>query len=97
MIRRPPRSTLLPYTTLVRSHASSLSPQNAHFWTDLGMAYDWAGNRNEAMRAFAQAIELSPNSPDINWKFANFCVRTGKTSEGLQALGKVLKIGRAHV
>ena len=71
-------------------HATSFSPQNAHFWTDLGMAYDWAGNRNEAMRAFAQAIELSPNSPDINWKFANFCVRTGKTSEGLQALGKVL-------
>src|SRR5207248_1715502 len=53
-------------------HATSFSPQNAHFWTDLGMAYDWAGNRNEAMRAFAQAIELSPNSPDINWKFGEF-------------------------
>src|SRR5437667_206980 len=36
-------------------HATSFSPQNAHFWTDLGMAYDWAGNRNEAMRAFAQS------------------------------------------
>ncbi len=71
-------------------HATSLGPQNAQYWADLGMAYDWAGNRNEAMRAFEQAIKFSPNSPDINWKFANFCVRTGKTSEGLQALGKVL-------
>src|SRR5256884_1770170 len=38
-------------------HATSFSPQNAHFWTDLGMAYDWAGNRNEAKRAFAQRSE----------------------------------------
>lgn len=71
-------------------HAASLSPRNAHFWADLGMAYDWAGNGNEAMRAFEQATELSPNSPDVNWKFANFCLRTARTSEGLQALGKVL-------
>ena len=71
-------------------HAASLSPRSAHFWADLGMAYDWAGNGNEAMRAFDQALELSPNSPDINWKFANFCLRTRRTSKGLQALGKVL-------
>jgi tetratricopeptide (TPR) repeat protein len=71
-------------------HAVSLSPRNAHFWADLGMAYDWAGNGNEAIRAFEQAIKLSPNSPDINWKFANFCLRAGRTSEGLQALRKVL-------
>lgn len=70
--------------------AVSLSPQNAHFWADLGTAYDWAGNRNEAMHAFEQATKLFPNSPEINWKLANFCMRTGKTSEGLQALRKVL-------
>src|SRR3712207_6962780 len=30
MIRRPPRSTLFPYTTLFRSHLSAHSPQAAH-------------------------------------------------------------------
>lgn len=70
--------------------AVSLSPQNAHFWADLGAAYDWAGNRNEAMHAFEQATKLFPNSPEINWKLANFCIRTGETSKGLQALRKVL-------
>jgi hypothetical protein len=70
--------------------AVSLSPQNARFWADLGMAYDWAGNRDEAMQAFEQATKLFPNSPDISWKLSNFCIRTGKTSEGLQALRKVL-------
>src|SRR2546425_2728335 len=30
MIRRPPRSTLFPYTTLFRSSARSLSPQRGH-------------------------------------------------------------------
>ena len=73
--------------------AVSLSPRNAYFWADLGMGYDWAGDGNEAMRAFEQATTRFPNSPEINWKLANFCIRTGKTSEGLQALRKVLAGG----
>jgi hypothetical protein len=70
--------------------ATSLSPENAHFWADLGTAHDWAGNRNDAMRALEHARELFPNSPDINWRLANFYVRTGKTSEALPALRTVL-------
>src|SRR5438445_1402535 len=41
MIRRPPRSTLFPYTTLFRSHQCDASPtlgkncqRNIHFWSD---------------------------------------------------------------
>lgn len=67
-----------------------LSPQNALYWADLGAAFDWAGNHNEALRAFEHSIELFPNSPDVNWKLANFCVRSGKTLEGLHAMRKVL-------
>src|SRR5690348_6953118 len=70
--------------------AVSLSPQNALYWADLGAAFDWAGNRNEALRAFEHSRELFPNSPDVNWKLANFYIRSGKTLEGLQALRKVL-------
>ncbi|PYT76115.1 MAG: hypothetical protein DMG40_26845 [Acidobacteria bacterium] len=70
--------------------ATSLSPQSAQFWADLGTAYEWAGNRDKARQALERARELFPNSPEINWKLANFCVRAGKTSEALQALRKVL-------
>jgi hypothetical protein len=70
--------------------ATRLSPQNALYWADLGAAYDWAGRQNEAISAFHRALKLFPNSPDINWRVANFCIRTGKTAEGFQSLRKVL-------
>lgn len=68
----------------------SLSPQNALYWADLGAAFDWAGNHNQALRAFEHSKELFPNSPDVNWKLANFYIRSGQTLEGLHALRKVL-------
>lgn len=68
----------------------NLSPQNALYWADLGAAFDWVGNHNEALRAFEHSRELFPNSPDVNWKLANFYIRSGKTLEGLHALRKVL-------
>src|SRR5258708_9709318 len=42
MIRRPPRSTLFPYTTLFRSHRSMLAPQ------DLGHAGEANGRLSES-------------------------------------------------
>ncbi len=61
--------------------ATSLSPQNAQFWADLGTAYDWAGKGDDAGRAFERARGLFPNSPEIQWRLANFYARTGKTSQ----------------
>jgi Tetratricopeptide repeat len=70
--------------------AVQLSPYNALYWADLGAAYEWAGRCNDALRAFTRARALFPNSPEINWKAANFYVRTKRTSEALAALQKVL-------
>lgn len=70
--------------------AVSLSPQNAVYWSDLGAAFDWSGNHSEALRAFEHSRELFPNSPDVNWRLANFYIRSQKTLEGLHALRKVL-------
>lgn len=70
--------------------AVSLSPRNALYWADLGTSFEWAGNRSEALRAFERSRELFPNSPDVNWKLANFYVRNGKTVETLHALRRVL-------
>jgi hypothetical protein len=70
--------------------AAQLSPYNAFYSADLGAAYEWAGRKNDALRAFTRAHALFPNSPEVNWKIANFYVRTGKISDALQSLKEVL-------
>ena len=72
-------------------NATRLSPHDAQFWADLGAGYDWAGRFKEALDAFEHARRLFPNSPEINWRLANFYVRAGKTPEALLALGMVLQ------
>jgi len=71
--------------------ATLLRTQDAHFWADLGAGYDWAGRSSDALDAFQHAQRLFPNSPEINWRLANFYVRAGKTPEALSTLGKVLQ------
>jgi tetratricopeptide (TPR) repeat protein len=70
--------------------ATTLSPYNAFYWADLGAAYEWSGREDDALRAFTRAHALFPNSPEINWKIANFYVRTGKISDALRTLKEVL-------
>jgi len=52
MIRRPPRSTLFPYTTLFRSHYP-------HY--NLGRAYMAKELYGNARHHFEQALKLSPD------------------------------------
>jgi hypothetical protein len=70
--------------------ATELSPYNAFYWADLGGAYEWAGRKDDALRAFTRARSLFRNSPEINWKVANFYIRTKKVSDGLRVLREVL-------
>ncbi len=73
--------------------AVRLSPNDAHYWANLGAAYDWAGRSDEALHAFERARDLFPNSPDINWSLANFYIRAGRVDDGLRTLQKVLGEG----
>src|SRR3712207_7406660 len=62
MIRRPPRSTLFPYTTLFRSQFNSLTPENAmkmgpihpeenrYFWQDADAIVDFAQSNGMKVR-----------------------------------------------
>lgn len=70
--------------------ATRLSPWCAQYWADLGSAYDWAGRRNDALRALNRALALAPNSPQVNWRLANFYIRARNPTDGLRALRKVL-------
>src|SRR5690348_5683946 len=73
--------------------ATRLSPNDAHYWADLGSAYDRAGRPKDAIGAFETARRLFPNSPDINWRLANFYVRTNRVREALPLLKNVLQAG----
>jgi Tetratricopeptide repeat len=80
-----PHEVVRLYQTAVR-----LSPFDAGFTADLAQANDWAGQTNLALPLFQRAQQLFPNSPDINWKLANFYIRSGKVDEALPALKKIL-------
>src|SRR5258708_18438193 len=56
MIRRPPRSTLFPYTTLFRSHLF------------LAAAYAQAGQLEEARAEAAEVLRINPGFTIERWK-----------------------------
>src|SRR5258708_9687989 len=58
MIRRPPRSTLLPYTTLFRSVASGTGPF-AYQWTKNGSPINGATSSSYSIAA-VQAADAGP-------------------------------------
>src|SRR2546425_9737176 len=103
MIRRPPRSTLFPYTTLFRSIFTKLTqdyPELPEPYNNLAVIYASQGQYEKARAALEQSIRTHPsyatayeNLGDVYAKLAS------------QAYDKALQldssnsgeIGRAHV
>lgn len=86
----------------LHEQAASLSPHDAQLWADLGEAYERAGRATDGFYAFQRARELFPQSPEINWRLANFCIRTGRIADAIPALRTMLAAdtvsrGRAFV
>src|SRR5690625_6065670 len=59
MIRRPPRSTLFPYTTLFRSGAAVVTPAAARG----GDAVDWSSLPSKRAAIEAMAVQLGTFEP----------------------------------
>src|SRR3712207_7069023 len=82
MIRRPPRSTLFPYTTLFRS-AVDLDPVNGRLHVlDWGRSVPSAVRGREAVLEDRKSTRL--NSSHANISYAVFCLQK-KTSRTLRA------------
>src|ERR1039458_1185753 len=63
MIRRPPRSTLFPYTTLFRSRGIVLKPENGNVYCLLWVAkhddaYAWAARRRVAIHPELGTVQV---------------------------------------
>jgi hypothetical protein len=80
-----PDAVIRLYQTAVR-----LSPFDAGYTADLAQANDWAGRTDVSLLLFQRAQQLFPNSPEINWKLANFYVRSGNNNDALPPLKKIL-------
>src|SRR3712207_7830291 len=100
MIRRPPRCTLLPYTTLFRSLQEVNPLALAAPWPDAPRTFAPAGHQPSPTRRGA-IVPICPvglsidrkstrlNSSHANISYAGFCLN--KNKDGLE------HIGRAHV
>src|SRR5690349_23367886 len=75
MIRRPPRSTLFPYTTLFRSNAFG-SPLNERFWKE-NTPFVFARTAN--LQGDRKSTRL--NSSHVEISYAVFCLKK-KTKTG---------------
>src|SRR2546422_8390812 len=87
MIRRPPRSTLFPYTTLFRSllrrvtDAPARSPaERVQAWVLLGIVNFYSASDSAASDAFRQAFSIDRKSTRLNSShgyisYAVFCLK----------------------
>src|SRR3712207_8035120 len=102
MIRRPPRSTLFPYTTLFRSKASDLSVLEVAGLTSIADFFILcSGNTERQTQAIADAVEETVrrnggdrkstrlNSSHANISYAVFCLKKNP--------GDVIRDVEAHV
>src|SRR5947209_12839328 len=90
MIRRPPRSTLFPYTTLFRSAFTSAAATGSVNFDALGLglleivvsATDSVGNATSADRKSTRL-----NSSHANISYAVFCLKKKKNMNSVQRDG----------
>src|SRR2546422_8439999 len=79
MIRRPPRSTLFPYTTLFRSHPSGARSGDAHRATGGAAALLPAAGRGRRNRLPQDRKSTRLNSSHGYISYAVFCLKKKKT------------------
>src|SRR3989441_11139033 len=83
MIRRPPRSTLFPYTTLFRS---DLDPRYLFTHTVLGQAYLAASRYDEAIGALQSAVRFSGGLSFTTATLGYAYAKAGKRREARKVL-----------
>src|SRR5438876_8384302 len=85
MIRRPPRSTLFPYTTLFRSRQAGRKADPHHPKADVGAVASLrlAGERDR------KSTRLNSSHPSIS--YAVFCLKKKKTKKKYQSQLKQTK------
>src|SRR3712207_8859870 len=102
MIRRPPRSTLFPYTTLFRSRLRSLFRDineadsvtwDAHKWLSVPMgAGMFFCRRPEVLHTLLDRKSTRLNSSHANISYAVFCLKKKTKKKYLQCSSIIISI-----
>src|SRR3546814_10750941 len=96
MIRRPPRSTrtdtLFPYTTLFRSQAVDLRPNDSKALGSLAIVEGWLGNEEAAIKALRQAVALDPQNSFCHYALGLQLAGVGDYAAARQAQRRALVI-----
>src|SRR2546430_17025245 len=87
MIRRPPRSTLFPYTTLFRSE----------FHFNYASLLQRLGRGDEAGPHYEAAARLLPDSPEAHYNHALFLASGGKGNDAIKELQRAVQLKPDHV
>src|SRR3989440_11930816 len=87
MIRRPPRSTLFPYTTLFRSQDNRAETHSAE-----GLALAKVGNLQPAEAELRQAVALAPDNAESLRDLATVLAMEKKLDESTSYFQRALKI-----
>src|SRR5256886_8328478 len=100
MIRRPPRSTLFPYTTLFRSQVGGVprqgfpahvAPKLANQHARLGDAYLESGGLATAIDQYQAALALGPAFHDLRYKLGRMLLEAGRVLDAQQDLENILQ------
>src|SRR2546421_9609542 len=79
MIRRPPRSTLFPYTTLFRSFAGATADAFTLFEKFEGKLQEYRGNLTRAAVEDRKSTRLNSSHDQIS--YAVFCLKKKKNND----------------
>src|SRR2546425_9893745 len=99
MIRRPPRSTLFPYTTLFRSYQKALAfnAVNPRVHVSLGkIYYGEKGLYYEAVNAYKKAIDLDPSSVEARMGLGEGYEDKGLYKEAIEEYRRVIEVDAKH-
>src|SRR5256884_9164806 len=98
MIRRPPRSTLFPYTTLFRSRqVLSREPNSAAAWNGVGLVLGELKRFPDARNAFVRAVEGDPDHAGAHYNLSFTLSNLGDFDGALRATKRALELDPYYV
>src|SRR5256884_3006101 len=98
MIRRPPRSTLFPYTTLFRSRqVLSSEPNSAAAWNGVGLVLVELKRFPDARNAFVRAVEVDPEHAGAHYNLSFTLSNLGDFDGALRATKRALELDPYYV
>jgi tetratricopeptide (TPR) repeat protein len=70
--------------------AVTLDPYDAHYWFDLGAAYQVTGDTGSQRASLDRALRAEPTAPDVAWEAANFFLIDGDVERALDEFRVVI-------